>query len=376
MQDMIFPYGRPVTGKHLVGRKKEIEVILSLIRNGQSVMLAAPRRMGKTSILLEALRRLKREGWFVGSVDVFSAPTLVDLSQMIVKTTLENRGISGERIIRAAREGIDRLRRAVELKHVAEEGYEIVLSFAGDTRKPMELLDEALDFPDAFASKHKKRMCFAYDEFGDIKKMDVDLIKKMRAKFQKHQSTAYIFCGSQESIMSQLFQDKKQAFYGFATPVEIPPIPKDVFARYIGRTFSRENIKSPSHVISRILEITDGHPYYTQFLCQVLYYQVRGRHKEISTKEVDRAFDEAMLMQQSYLDGLWSSLSRAAPLQLAICRLIASEEGASPYIELNDTKQNIYYGLSSLLKKGILRKVGERYTMVDPFFSEYLRRKS
>lgn len=373
---MIFPYGRPVTGKHLVGRKKEIEVILSLIRNGQSVMLAAPRRMGKTSILLEALRRLKREGWFVGSVDVFSAPTLVDLSQMIVKTTLENRGISGERIIRAAREGIDRLRRAVELKHVAEEGYEIVLSFAGDTRKPMELLDEALDFPDAFASKHKKRMCFAYDEFGDIKKMDVDLIKKMRAKFQKHQSTAYIFCGSQESIMSQLFQDKKQAFYGFATPVEIPPIPKDVFARYIGRTFSRENIKSPSHVISRILEITDGHPYYTQFLCQVLYYQVRGRHKEISTKEVDRAFDEAMLMQQSYLDGLWSSLSRAAPLQLAICRLIASEEGASPYIELNDTKQNIYYGLSSLLKKGILRKVGERYTMVDPFFSEYLRRKS
>lgn len=376
MEDLVFPYGRPVTGRHLVGRGKVVRNILSHIRNGQSVVLAAPRRTGKTSVMLEVLRRLKREGWFIGNVDIFSAPTLADLAEMIVKTILGNRGISADRIIRAAKEGIERLRRVVELKHVTAEGYEIVLSFSGEMRKPIDLLDEALDFPDSFATKHKKKLCFGYDEFGDLKKIDGALIKKMRAKFQKHKSTVYVFSGSQESIMNDLFRDRREAFYGFATPIELPPISKDAFARYIRRTFSSEHIKLPSAVVSRILEITEGHPYYTQLLCQTLYYRVRGHRKEISIEEVDDAFEEVMLMQQSYLESLWSSLSRTAPLQLLICRLLASTEGVSPYGELNDTKQNIYYGLTSLLRKGILRKEGESYKLVDPLFSEYLRRKS
>lgn len=374
MQDLVFPYGRPVTGRHLVGREKEVKKILSLIGNGQSVVLSGPRRTGKTSVLLEVLRRLRRRGWFVGNVDIFGATTSVDLAEMIVKTTLKNRGISGERIIGAAKEGIERLRRAVKLKHVTEEGYEIVLSFAGETRRPADLLDEALDFPDTFASKHKKRMCLAYDEFGDLKKMDGNLIKKMRAKFQRHQSIAYIFSGSQESVMDSLFRDRKEAFYGFATPVELPSISRQAFSRYIKRTFTSENIESSSAVISRILDLTEGHPYYTQLLCQVLYYRVRDR-KEIKIEQVNDAFEEALLMQQSYLEGLWSSLSRTAPLQLLICRLMASKEGASPYVELNDTKQNIYYGMRSLLRKGILRKDDGSYELVDPLLSEYLRRK-
>lgn len=376
MRDLIFPYGRPVTGKHLVGREREVKNIMSLMRNGQSVMLSAPRRMGKTSILLEVLQRLKRQGWFVGNVDIFSAPTLVDLAELIVKTTLENRGISGERVMRAAREGIERLRRAVELKHVTEEGYEIILDFAGETRRPMDLLDEALDFPESFASRHKKKMCLGYDEFGDLKKMDGNLIKKMRAKFQRHRSTVYIFSGSQESVMKKLFEDRKEAFYGFATPVELPPISRDAFSRYIRSTFASKNIKAPPKVVSRILSLTDGHPYYTQLLCQVLYYHIRERPQDISVKSVNEAFEEALLMQQSYLESLWSSLSRTSPLQLLICRVLSSRKGVSPYVELSDTKQNIYYGLTSLLKKGILRKKGKEYKLVDPFFSEYLRRKS
>jgi len=376
MEEPIFPYGRPVTGDHLVGREEVVSIILSRVQNRQSVVLAAPRRMGKTSVLLEVLRRLRRKGWFVGSVDIFDTPTLRDLSEKIVQTTLDNRGISGERIIRAAREGIDTLRRAVQLKHVTDEGYEIVLSFAGETKRPIDLLDEALDFPDQFAKRHGKRLCFAYDEFGDLMKMDGELIKKMRAKFQKHENTVYIFSGSQESVINELFGNRKEAFYGFADAIDLPPIPKDAFSNYIKRTFNSVKIECSSSIISQILELTEGHPYYTQLLCQLLYYRVRGVRDEIEAKDVREAFEEALLSQSSYLDDLWYNLSRSSPVQLAICRLLASDMEASPYVSLSDTKQNIYYALSSLVKKGILRKDGERYSFTDPFFREYILRKS
>ena len=51
--------GKPVTGKELVGRENEISLLMEYLQMGQSVVLVAPRRFGKTSLVLEALTRLK-----------------------------------------------------------------------------------------------------------------------------------------------------------------------------------------------------------------------------------------------------------------------------------------------------------------------------
>jgi AAA+ ATPase superfamily predicted ATPase len=55
--------GKPVTGDQLIGRHKEIETINQYLDMGQSVVLIAPRRFGKTSLLLEMLRQRKEKGF-------------------------------------------------------------------------------------------------------------------------------------------------------------------------------------------------------------------------------------------------------------------------------------------------------------------------
>ena len=61
MKNKIFQAGRPVMGEKLIGREKILENIVRLLISGQSVVLIAPRRFGKTSLLIEALARIKNQ---------------------------------------------------------------------------------------------------------------------------------------------------------------------------------------------------------------------------------------------------------------------------------------------------------------------------
>lgn len=53
-----FVYGRVITGKEFFGRAKLIKHIQGYIRSGQHVVIFGERRIGKTSLIVEAIRRL------------------------------------------------------------------------------------------------------------------------------------------------------------------------------------------------------------------------------------------------------------------------------------------------------------------------------
>lgn len=98
----LFTTGIPVVGVDMVGRNNEKNQIKRLLKNGQSVIIYAPRRMGKTSLALTVLNELKREGYFIGHTDIFGTATLPILAQRILETTLDNKKL--EKIIKALKE--------------------------------------------------------------------------------------------------------------------------------------------------------------------------------------------------------------------------------------------------------------------------------
>ena len=372
----IFPCGKPVTGENLIGRDTFVKEMITILKSGQSVMLASPRRFGKTSILLEVLRRMKKDGYYIGDIDIFDITNKNELAEKIVITTLKNRAISAEKLIALAKKGVQKLRGTVELKYISKEGFEIILDFAGGT-KPDLLLDEALDFPDEFSKHHKHAMIFAYDEFSDIEKMNGDLIKKMRAKFQRHSNTTYIFSGSQESLMNRLFSDKKSAFYGFSRVLSLPKISEKAFNAYIARTFRKQNIEISKDVAGCITSKTDCHPYYTQFVCQLIYYRVKGESDIVTKDDVAMSYEKAVDLHRAYFDDLWQRLAHASSLQLNICRYLASGGRNSLYSVFDERRQNIYHAINSLIDKGIIAKGSNtHYLLIDPLFKDYINKRS
>ena len=68
----LFVTGVPVTGNDFAGRKQELGAARHFLQNGQSVVVIAPRRFGKTSLILTILQELQKNGSCVADVDLFT----------------------------------------------------------------------------------------------------------------------------------------------------------------------------------------------------------------------------------------------------------------------------------------------------------------
>jgi len=257
----------------------------------------------------------------------------------------------------------------------ANEDIELVLQLGLPHIDEEKLLDDALDFPENFAKKNKKNMIVFIDEFQEIIKIGgIPLLKKMRAKFQKHEHVTYIFAGSQESIIRELFQSKQHAFYRFGRIFEVEKIEKKDFSHYILKTFKKLHIQLTPSLVREILNITDGHPYYTQLLCQMIYIDCLTNKKDaITQKDVQKSMHAVVRHELAYFDEVWKELGKKRFSQRILLNIA---QHISAYMYAGTSKENIARILGDLRHHGHLQKIGQakntRYLFKDPFFKQYI----
>ncbi|MEW6620416.1 MAG: ATP-binding protein [bacterium] len=363
----LFPVGIPVRGDDLVGREKEIEKICQLLKIGQSVAIIAPRRYGKTSLVLEVIQRIKQEKYLCGYVDIFRVISKQELAEKIVDTVIENKKIS--QFVKTIKEGLSQWMKRIEFKQIIED-FEFILKFGETKIDELMLLDEALQFPEDYASKNNVNLLMVYDEFGDLVKLNGEmLIKRMRAILQMQEKVVYVFSGSQESIMINLFSNSKSAFFRFARVIHLDLLPKAPLVKYIISKFSQENIIISDELAGEIIDRVWGHPYYTQLLCQNIYLLRNG---QIITKEdIDIAIQETLNTERVYFEQIWEKLKTKKNF-LEVIRFIASGN-SNPYNLRHLERQQIYYITSQLEMLGYLKKIDKgQYELSDPLFKEYI----
>ncbi|MDI6793244.1 MAG: ATP-binding protein [bacterium] len=368
----IFEFGKPVIGRELIGREKEVTSLLAYALGGQSVILSAPRRFGKTSILLEVLRRAREEGFAVGYLDIFEAVSLRELSEKIVETLLANDKLSARRFLSLLKKDIKQAVSMLEFKTVLSD-YEFILSFSSQETEEVGLFDDTLNFIEEYGRKKKGRLIFVIDEFSDLVKWNSRLLKKMRSKFQRHQNVTYLFAGSHESMMKDIFTKKSFAFYGFGLMMELEPIPERELTEYLYSNFIKAGFEVSRETVSFMVSRTSSHPHYTKILAQQIV-DLTSEEKKIDQDAVDEAFQIALLGVKGELDKEWEDLAKA-PLQRKIIKILANEKGL-PYRSKNlreKEKRQLYFALTELEKKGIIRKGGKgRYVFYNPFFEGYI----
>lgn len=92
----LFPLGGPVPRDLIIGRQGDLDELTQRMREGMSTMLAAPRRIGKTTVCAAVCSDLKDDGALVVEVDVPERPDSRTLLQLIVdacsRISLADRG--------------------------------------------------------------------------------------------------------------------------------------------------------------------------------------------------------------------------------------------------------------------------------------------
>lgn len=83
--------GAAVTAEDFFGREKEIKQGLNKLKNGNSLMLSAPRRVGKTSFSKKMIELLEKEGWIGIFIDMEHLKTELELYKELANKLNEKR---------------------------------------------------------------------------------------------------------------------------------------------------------------------------------------------------------------------------------------------------------------------------------------------
>jgi hypothetical protein len=370
MSGKLFPVGGPVSERDVVDREDFIASIQARLADGQSVMLAGPRRIGKTSIAYEVLRRLKEQGFYTASVDFFRLSDKRELAISLINACLENRtGIRKmlDLLKDRARTIAGMTKLMVKLKDL-EFSFDLIREDSDDNA----ILEYALDLAEILADRDKKSMAVLFDEFQDASRMDghADIYKKMRSHFQNHKNVSYLFLGSKEGMMKTLFADRKEAFYRFATVLPIPSIPDNSWLTYIARKFAEQHIQVDDQTIAEILRKTGGHPQDTMLVCSEIYYALLETGEKTVTQEyVQIGYDNALVTLTQVYNEILDEIGQRTHAREVLRRIATGARVYSQKDNPNEIKRAVDY----LVIRAIIEKNGRgSYRFVEPMFREYI----
>ena len=374
-----FPVGGPVPAADLVGREGYLRRLVERLEDGQHVLVAGPRRIGKTSLVLEALRRLRRRGQHTAYVDCLGATDLRGLGERLADAVLQN--LTGvERTFEQAKAIAAGMRPTVKVRY---EHVELALQLARETNA-QRFFEGALDLPQALAKRSGKRVVVAFDEFQAAGRLGPRIFDVMRAHFQAQRGVAYAFLGSEQGILEELFSAKGHAFYRFAVPLDLSDagghrfgIDPDDWLEYLRAKFAEKKLAIDESSVDRLLDATGGHPQDTMQVCAALYYLMRDTGARTVTADLlGVAYEQAMRELERPFALHWGELGTHKYLQQVTKRIA---HGAVLYAAEGDgatvPRPEVLRALRALEERGLVVRLGRgRYDFVEPMFGEYVRR--
>lgn len=244
-------------------REEETKSILRSIVNNTPVTLTSIRRIGKTGLIRHVLSKLPRN--YIGIyLDIQSAENLHDFMNIMATS-----------MIRAVPEKS----RPGKLIWNFIKTFRPVITFDQITGLPQIMIDshKGKAEPDIetclrFLEDQPFRIVIAIDEFQQIlrfpeKKTDAWL----RGKIQQLNNLTFIFAGSQQQLMADLFNSPSRPFYRSTGFMRINKIDADHYRKFIIKLFRDGNRQISETVVDEILEWADHITYYIQLLCNRVY---------------------------------------------------------------------------------------------------------
>ncbi len=287
----------------MIGREADVGEIAAALAGGSSVIVAGPRRTGKTSVCDAVLGRLAKRGFYTVAVDLFRIATAAELAEALVAATISNRSALQRAVHQTRRAGrfvADALHTSAVVKSKAQLGDELEIAFHPGlaARDPERYLDYALELPGRIAAADHKEVAVFFDEFQEIAGPrqpygDPDrLTKRMRAIFQRATGVSHLFAGSLEHLMRDLFTPSQRALHQFGGFHELRAIDEDAWAKGLTERFGADDCHLEPGVMSRIVEYGECHPRTTMLIAQKSHLTT----VELETRRVDLAIVEQGLL--------------------------------------------------------------------------------
>lgn len=369
-----FQFGVVIDDEAFCNRKQEIAFLKKQIRNGYSTWLFSPRRYGKTSLVEKVFREMDSATCIF--VDLYNIRSLDDFSRKYSEAlakSLFNWKDDIKRLTGKLAAAFKNLSPGVSFNEFGNPSFSLHVHKIEQQAD----LETILEIPAKIRPQRGKRICIAFDEFQEIKRIDPFLLNWMRSSFQRHQQVSYIFLGSKQSMMEDIFTSARSPFYEFAVKMNLSVIGYDELFQFIKEKFNGKGLSILDQTIHSILDRSDCQPHYTQFFASVVFELVEKGHDQQSEAFEERWLDRIIRAQADIFQDIFDQLTNAQRVVLqALANIhnegIYSEDAREKYrLPVSSTLNE---ALKALQKKALINKSDATYSFSNPVMKAWLQR--
>lgn len=356
--------------EYFCDRKKETELIANALMNERNIVLVSPRRIGKTGLIHHLFGHFSRQQPDIKCfyLDINATRNLHQLVQLLANTVIGK---------------LDTFSQSVVRKTMAFfSNYKPTMSFDEQTGAPTFSItvspsqsEESLKHIFDYLRQSGKRIYIAIDEFQQIAEYPESGTEALlRSYIQFLPNVYFIFAGSKQHVITDMFMSAKRPFYQSSQIVSLPLIDMGEYHAFANHWMKQKGLSMDDDVFAYLYDKVDGQTWYIQNVLNRLYQN----GNEISTAEIDQVINDLVDEQEVAFINYYGSLTNnQAALLSAIAREKAVETVLShDFISRNNlpAASSVSLALKTLLSREFVYKHEGKYIVYDRFFGMWLRR--
>ncbi|MBN2814765.1 MAG: ATP-binding protein [Bacteroidales bacterium] len=244
-------------------RQVETSQLISNIKNGNSTTLISIRRIGKTGLIQHVFTKLPKE---IKSlyVDILETENLSHFLNKLTSSLMQmvpEKSSLGKQIW-------------AFIKSIRP-----VISFDSLTGMPQATFDlkqkdteKSVDSILSFLDHQNKKTVIAIDEFQQVTKYpETNTDAWLRTRMQQLKNVVFIFSGSQQHLMTELFTAPQRPFFRSTSVLKLEKLNFDKYREFIISQFKKYGKEISSSIVEEMLIWGDVHTYYIQQMCNRVF---------------------------------------------------------------------------------------------------------
>ncbi len=371
-----FRFDTIAAGKNFCNRESEVEELLSDIRASHNVVLYSQRRFGKTSLIKKVLHLAELEGFLAIYTDIYPVLNEEDLVKAYAKSFASMiQESSLEKILQTLKTILSSLRPKISLDEQGKPEFGFGVESGRD---PMINLEEVFEAVKKYADQKDLKGVVVFDEFQQIEEIQPShrVESVIRSRIQTHGNLSYIFMGSKKHLIFDMFSDPTRPLYGIGKLFPLEKIAPGHLEAFVLNRFQETDKPISKEVASRLVEICESHPYYTQYVSHSLW-ELTPDHSPVSALNLDRAMSLTISRISPRYESIWELLPiRQRQGLIALANLSSSDKLFSGDVISQyglASAPSFRKALNGLVDKSLVDRENDRYAIMDLFLKKWIR---
>ena len=357
--------------EYFCDRENETKELISALRNGRNVTLRSPRRVGKTGLIQHVFAQLAQTNPEIKCfyVDLFSTHALSEMVVELGKAVIGQLDIPLQKMEGYVAQFFQSCRLYLSpdpLTGAPKLGLDLIVA------NPAITLDEIFTY-----IRKSERTCYiAIDEFQQIVEYPEKNVEALlRTHVQQCPNVRFIFSGSKQHLMSDIFNSPKRPFFRSTDKMTLDVIPEQTYYAFAEQWLQTVGTHMPEAIFHDIYSRVSGYTWYMQYMLNRLFEK---QPKEVTEADVMDCLNYIVLREEDDYRKLYSLLTNN---QAQVLRAIAKERVVEAPTATAFLKKYNLPAMSSvkrvidfLKEKEYIYPAKEGYIIYDRFMAIWLQR--